>query len=109
MGETKVLAQVSCELGQPKATRPSEGMMYINVELGPMAAVHFEAGRNSDLNVQINRTLERTLKDSRCVDMESLCVKAEERVWVLRLDLNVLNHEGNLIGKISQVFKFFNV
>ncbi|XP_011193514.1 exosome complex component RRP45 [Zeugodacus cucurbitae] len=101
LGETKVLAQVSCELGVPKSTRPNEGIIYINVELGQMAAPHFESGRNSELNVQISRTLERTFKDSRCVDLESLCVTSEERVWLLRIDLNVLNHEGNLIDCCS--------
>ncbi|XP_067635208.1 exosome complex component RRP45 isoform X2 [Eurosta solidaginis] len=101
LGETKVLAQVSCDLGVPKATRPNEGMIYINVELGQMAAPHFESGRNSELSVQVSRTLERTFKDSRCVDLESLCVTTEERVWVLRIDCNVVNHEGNLIDCCS--------
>lgn len=101
LGETRVLAQVSCELGQPNQIRPNEGLLFINVELGPMAAPHFEAGRNSDLTVRINRTLERTFKDSKCVDMESLCVIADDKVWILRVDLNVLNHEGNLIDCCS--------
>ncbi|XP_073834437.1 exosome complex component Rrp45 [Musca autumnalis] len=101
LGETKVLAQVSSELGEPKATRPNEGIFHINVELGPMAAPHFEAGRNCELTVQLNRTLERTFKDSKCLDLESLCITAEERVWILRVDLNVLNHEGNLIDCCS--------
>ncbi|KAL9878851.1 exosome complex component Rrp45 [Glossina fuscipes fuscipes] len=101
LGETKVLAQVSSELGEPKATRPNEGILHINVELGPMAASHFEAGRNCELTVQLNRTLERTFKDSRAIDLESLCVISEERVWMLRVDLNVLNHEGNLIDCCS--------
>lgn len=95
------MAQVSSELGEPKATRPNEGMFHINVELGPMAAPHFEAGRNCELTVQLNRTLERTFKDSKCLDLESLCIMAEERVWILRVDLNVLNHEGNLIDCCS--------
>ncbi|KAM7348656.1 exosome complex component Rrp45 isoform 2-T2 [Cochliomyia hominivorax] len=101
LGETKVIAQVSSELGVPKATRPNEGMLHINVELGPMAASHFEVGRNSELTVQLNRTLERTFRESRCLDLESLCIQSEERVWILRVDLNVLNHEGNLIDCCS--------
>lgn len=101
LGETKVIAQVSSELGVPKATRPNEGMLYINVELGPMAASHFEVGRNCELTVQITRTLERTFRESRCLDLESLCIQSEERVWILRVDLNVLNHEGNLIDCCS--------
>lgn len=63
-----------------------------------MAAPHFEANRISDLGVQVNRILERAFKDSRCIDLESLCITAEEKVWSLRVDLNVLNHEGNIIG-----------
>lgn len=36
IGETRVFAQVSCEVAQPKATRPNEGTIFINVEMGPM-------------------------------------------------------------------------
>ncbi|XP_055371052.1 uncharacterized protein LOC129605366 [Condylostylus longicornis] len=97
LGNTRVIAQVSCELGQSQTIRPNEGILHINVELSPMAAAHFEAGRNSELTVRINRILERTFKDSKCVDLESLCVIAEDRVWILRVDVNVLNHDGNLI------------
>lgn len=104
LGETRILAQVTCDVVEPKSTRPNEGLLFINVELGPMAATHFEAGRPSELSVQVNRILERAFKDSRCVDLESLCIVADEKVWNLRVDLNVLNHEGNIIGKINDYF-----
>ena len=42
------MAQVSCEMTVAKESRPNEGMLVINVELSPMAAPHFEAGRRSD-------------------------------------------------------------
>ncbi|KAL9693512.1 hypothetical protein quinque_012797 [Culex quinquefasciatus] len=101
LGETRVLAQVSCEVVTPRATRPNEGTLFINVELGPMAAPHFEAGRMSEVGVQLNRILERAIKDSGCVDLESLCLVADEKVWDLRVDINVLNHEGNVIDCAS--------
>lgn len=101
LGETRVLAQVTCEVAQPKSTRPNEGLLFIKVELGPMAAQHFEANRTSELSVQVNRILERAFKDSRCIDLESLCIVGEEKVWSLRVDLNVLNHEGNIIDCAS--------
>lgn len=101
LGESRVLAHITSEISEPKATRPNEGILYINVELGPMAAPHFEAGRNNELTVRLNRTLERTFKDSRCIDLESLCIISEEKVWTLRVDLNVLNHEGNLFDCCS--------
>lgn len=100
-GETKVLVQVSCEVQQPKPTRPNEGLLLLYVELSPMGAPHFEAGRQSDLAVQLNRLLEKCIKDSRCVDLESLCITAEEKVWAVRVDINILNHEGNLIDAAS--------
>lgn len=96
-----MLAHVSCEVVAPRATRPNEGTLFINVELGPMAAPHFESGRQSDASVQLNRILERAIKDSGCVDLESLCLVADEKVWNLRVDINVLNHEGNVIDCAS--------
>ncbi|CAG9091571.1 unnamed protein product [Plutella xylostella] len=97
LGETRVLAQVSCEVVQPKQIRPNEGILYVNVELGPMAAPQFEANRQSDLSVYLNRLLEKCYKDSKCIDLESLCIVVEEKVWSLRVDIKVLNHAGNLI------------
>ena len=79
-----MLAQVTCEVQQPKATRPNEGLLFLNVELSPMGAPHFEPGRQSELGVQINRLLEKCIKDSRCVDLESLCIVAEEKVIFIR-------------------------
>ncbi|XP_050085813.1 uncharacterized protein LOC126571383 [Anopheles aquasalis] len=101
LGQTRALARVTCEVVQPKATRPNEGMLFVNVELGPMAAPHFDGGRQSDESVHLNRILERALKDSGCVDLESLCLVAEEKVWNLRIDVTVLNHEGNVIDCCS--------
>lgn len=100
LGETKVFAQVSCEVSTPKATRPNEGTLFINLEIGPMAAPHLEIGFPlTDACIQINRILEKTLRESRCIDLESLCIVAEEKVWNLRVDLSVLNHEGNVMGE----------
>ena len=41
----RVLGQVSCEVAQPKPNRPTEGQLFINVELSPMASPAFESGR----------------------------------------------------------------
>lgn len=73
----------------------------MNIELNPIAAPHFEAGRQSDQCVQLNRLLEKCLKDSKAVDLESLCIQTHEKVWALRVDVNVLNHEGNILDCAS--------
>lgn len=96
LGETRCMVTVSCEVVAPKNSRPNEGHMFINVEFGPMAAVHYEAGKQSEIGVLTSRILERAFNDSRCVDLESLCIVSEEKVWQLRIDVAVLNDAGNV-------------
>ncbi|KAG5848258.1 hypothetical protein ANANG_G00096560 [Anguilla anguilla] len=101
LGKTRVLAQVSCELVAPKENRPTEGILFLSLELSPMASPIFEAGRQSELLVKLNRLLERCLRNSKCIDTESLCVVSGEKVWQIRVDVHVLNHEGNLMDAAS--------
>lgn len=93
------MAQVSCEVQQPKASRPSEGILYINLELTPLGAPNFEAGRQSELSVQLNRLLEKGLKDSKVVDLESLCIKVNEKVSEIHFRILYITFidRGNLI------------
>merc|ERR1712168_838122 len=102
LGETRILTQVSCKMNVPKDARPAEGLMKINVELSAMAAPEFESNRpNSDFHVEISRILERLIKESKCVDLEALCIISGEKVWDICMDIHVLNHDGNLIDAAS--------
>ncbi|KAL6110610.1 exosc9 [Pungitius sinensis] len=101
LGKTRVMAQVSCELVAPKESRPNEGIMFFNIELSPMASPTFEQGRQSELSVKLNRQLERCLRNSKCIDTESLCVVSGEKVWKIRVDVHTLNHDGNLMDAAS--------
>ncbi|XP_063074345.1 exosome complex component RRP45 [Engraulis encrasicolus] len=101
LGKTKVMSQVSCELATPKETRPSEGMLFTTVELSPMASPAFEANKQSELLVKLNRQLERCLQTSKCFDMESLCIISGEKVWRINVDVHVLNHDGNIMDAVS--------
>lgn len=102
LGRTRVLAQASCSIVEPRPTRPNEGLLIINVNFTPMCAPRFvdrPSGPGNPVDeeiTEVSRLLERLLKESRCLDMESLCISAEEKVWEIRLDINVLNHEGNV-------------
>ncbi|RNA07885.1 Exosome complex component RRP45, partial [Brachionus plicatilis] len=97
IGNTQVSAQVSAEIVKPKDSRPNEGIIKINLDLSPMGAQHFEVGKQSEQGVELNRLLERNLKQSRFLDIETLCIRAGEKVWQIRVDLNVLNHDGNIL------------
>lgn len=71
---------MSCDIQPPKASKPNEGLLYVHVEMSLMAASHFESGRQSNISVQVNRLLEKCLKESHCLDLEALCIVAEEKV-----------------------------
>uniref|UniRef100_A0A1A8LFM4 Exosome complex component RRP45 n=1 Tax=Nothobranchius pienaari TaxID=704102 RepID=A0A1A8LFM4_9TELE len=101
LGQTRVMAQVSCELVAPKENRPTEGILFFNIELSPMASPSFEQGRQSELSVKLNRQLERCLRNSKCIDTESLCVVSGEKVWQVRVDVHTLNNDGNLMDAAS--------
>lgn len=53
--------------------------------------------RQTDFSVELNRLLERNVKQSQCLDLEALCIRAGEKVWQIRVDLTVLNHDGNIL------------
>lgn len=101
IGATKVLAHATCEVATPFPDRPTEGMVRYNVELSPMASPAFEPGRPSEYGVLLTRMLERTLKEARALDLESLCIVAEEKVWSVRVNVHVLDHCGNLTDTVA--------
>jgi exosome complex component RRP45 len=45
--ETRVLAVVEASMIRPTPERPYEGVLNINVEMGPMTGVEYEAGQYS--------------------------------------------------------------
>lgn len=100
LGATKVMAHASCELVQPKAFRPNEGILTISVHLDNQGPDDSEHISNVDI-VCLNRILEKLLKDSKSVDLESLCLMADEKVWNLRVEVYILNSEGGLLDCAS--------
>lgn len=83
----RVLANVSCGVVRPRPQRPTEGELFFNVELSPMASPGFEVGRPSAQGTEVSRTLERCLKESRAIDTESLCIIAGEKVRSIYLQM----------------------
>ncbi|CAG8826020.1 18937_t:CDS:2, partial [Racocetra persica] len=78
LGATKVLAKVSCEVTRPYPDRPTEGILTLNTELSPMAFAGLESGRPSEEEVLVSRILEKAIRINRAVDVEGLCIVANE-------------------------------
>lgn len=97
LGSTLVMSSVSCEVGEPRSQRPNEGVFHVNLELSPMASSSFEGGRLDSNGARVQMLLENCLRDSQCLDKESLCIVSGEKVFIIRLHITILNHEGNLL------------
>ena len=97
LGKTRVACRVSAELGRPYSDRPFEGVFTCTAEVSPMASTAFEVGRPSEDEVVMSRLLEKAIRRSRALDLESLCVAAGRRCWHVRADIQFLNHDGNLL------------
>lgn len=102
LGQTRVYVVVRCEVVEPYADRPTEGFFIFNTEFSPMASASFEVGaRVSEEAVEVGRLIERSLRDSRAIDTEALCIRAGEKVWAVQIDVHVLDDGGNLIDAAS--------
>ena len=97
LGNTKIMAQVTCALDRPKESRPSEGRVNVHVELSSIAFPSFDPTKPGELGVTLQRMLERSLLSSCAIDLEELCVRVGEKVWALHLYIHVLSHDGNLV------------
>ncbi|XP_054711149.1 exosome complex component RRP45-like [Uloborus diversus] len=98
LGNTRTLAQASAEITEPKQNTPNEGILHLNLEFSAMASPDAKAqSRSSDEVVEAQRLLERCIRDSKCIDLESLCIAAGSKVWTIRVDVHALNDDGNLI------------
>lgn len=61
-----------------------------------MASPAFEVNRPTETEVLLSRTLEKTIRRSGALDVESLCLVAGQKCWSVRVDVHALSHDGNL-------------
>lgn len=97
IGKTKVLSIVTCEVVEPYPERPNEGFLFFNVDLSPMSSEQFDSSKISEQSIEMGRIIERSLKGSKAIDTEALCIIARKKVWSLRVDIHIIDHYGNLI------------
>ncbi len=101
LGETKVLVGVKTEKGTPYPDNPEEGVLITNAELAPMAHETFESGPPGEQTTELARVVDRGIRESEMVDLGELCIEPEEEVWMVHVDIHVLDHDGNLIDASS--------
>jgi exosome complex component RRP42 len=97
LGKTEVMVGTKIEVGEPFPDTPNEGVLTVNAELVPLASPTFEAGPPDENSIELARIVDRGIRESKAIELEKLCIEPGKRVFVVFVDIYVLNHDGNLI------------
>ncbi len=97
LGDTTVLAGAKPKKMPPFPDSPEEGALIVGAELRPLASPTFEPGPPDENSIELARVVDRGLRESKCIDFRELCIEAGKEVWVIYVDVHVLDHGGNLI------------
>ena len=101
LGKTKVLVGVKVEIGEPFSDVPDEGVLTVNAELVPLASPSFEPGPPDENSIELARVVDRGLRESKALDLKKLCIQAGKKVFIVFVDIYILDHDGNLIDASS--------
>jgi exosome complex component RRP42 len=97
LGKTDVIVGVKIDTGTPFPDVPEKGVLTVNAELVPLASPDFEPGPPGEDAVELARVVDRGIRESEAIDLEKLCVEAGKTVFIIFIDIYILNHDGNLI------------
>ncbi|MBI2041366.1 MAG: exosome complex protein Rrp42 [DPANN group archaeon] len=97
IGDTEVLVGVKLDVGEPFPDTPNEGVLIINAELIPLASPDFETGPPKPEAIELARVTDRGIREGHAIDVEKLCIKKGEKVWMVNIDVYPMNDDGNLI------------
>jgi len=97
LGSTQVIAGVKLELGQPYSDAPNEGVLIVNAEFLPAASPTFEPGPPDENAIELARVIDRSLREPKVIALDRLCIIPGKKVWIVWLDIYVMDHDGNLL------------
>jgi len=97
LGKTEVMVGTKIEIGQPFPDTPDEGVLTVSGELVPLASPTFEPGPPNENSIELARVVDRGIRESKTIDLKKLCIEPGKKVFVIFVDIYVLNHDGNLI------------
>ena len=101
LGNTQVMVGIKMDVGEPYPDTPDSGVLTTAAELIPMASPDFEAGPPREEAIELARVVDRGVRESEVVDVEKLCIEPGEKVWILFIDIHILDYDGNLFDAAS--------
>ncbi|WP_460124555.1 exosome complex protein Rrp42 [Stetteria hydrogenophila] len=96
LGNTQVMAGVKIDVGTPFRDMPDQGVLMVHAEFVPVASPLFEPGAPDENAIELARVVDRSLREVGAVDLSKLVIRPGEKVWVVWVDLYILDHDGNI-------------
>jgi exosome complex RNA-binding protein Rrp42 (RNase PH superfamily) len=75
--------------------------MTTAAELIPMASPDFEAGPPRENAIELARVVDRGIRESEVIEMDKLCILSGKKVWIIFIDIHILDYDGNLFDAAS--------
>jgi exosome complex component RRP42 len=100
-GGTDLIVGVKIGIGEPFPDTPNEGVLTTNAELLPMASSEFDTGSQKEKAIELARVVDRGIRESNVIDMKKLCITPEEKIWILYIDIHVIDYDGNLFDSAT--------
>jgi len=101
IGNTQVIAGIKMDIGEPYPDTPDQGAMSTAAELIPLASPDFESGPPDQVAIELARVVDRGIRESGLLEVEKLCIIPGEKVWILFIDIHILDYDGNLFDAAS--------
>ena len=101
IGNTQVVAGIKMVMGEPYPDTPDAGVMTTAAELIPLASPDFEAGPPRENAIELARVVDRGIRESNVIELEKLCLEPGEKIWVVFIDIHIIDYDGNLFDAAS--------
>ena len=101
IGNTQVVAGIKMVMGEPYPDTPDAGVMTTAAELIPLASPDFEAGPPRGNAIELARVVDRGIRESNVIELEKLCLEPGEKIWVVFIDIHIIDYDGNLFDAAS--------
>lgn len=95
LGNTKVICGVKAVMGTPYSDSPNKGSIMVGFETSPLSSPAYRLGPPQPDAIEIARMTDRVIRESECIDLESLCIVPGEKIWTIIIDLYSLDDNGN--------------
>jgi exosome complex component RRP42 len=101
IGNTQVMVGVKMDVVEPYSDSPDSGVLTTAAELIPLASPDFEAGPPRADAIELARVVDRGIRESEVIEVDKLCIEPEEKVWIVFIDIHILDYDGNLFDAAS--------